>query len=76
MFLNKIVLDLNHQSLRVFHSIGKRMLRLYYAEYEWCFNHRKSGNILERIKTYISYPTKATQKMIRSSLDLYANGTV
>lgn len=72
-FLNKIASSFNHQLLHVFHSIGKRMLPLYYAEYEWQFNHRKSRNILERIKTYISHSSTATQRMIRSSMDLYAD---
>lgn len=72
-FLNKIASSFNHQLLHVFHSIGKRMLPLYYAEYEWQFNHRKSRNILERIKTYISHSSIATQRMIRSSMDLYAD---
>lgn len=40
-FLNKIASSFNHQLLHVFHSIGKRMLPLYYAEYEWRFNHRR-----------------------------------
>ncbi|MDM8292073.1 transposase [Faecalicoccus pleomorphus] len=72
-FLNKIASSFNHQLLHVFHSIGKRMLPLYYAEYEWRFNHRKSRNILEKIRTYICQSSIATRKMIRTSMDLYAD---
>ena len=63
----------NLQLPHVFHSIGKRMLPLCYAEYEWRFNHRKNGSFLERISTYIRQSNIATRKMIRSSIDLYAH---
>ena len=72
-FLNKIVSNLNHQLPHIFHGIGKRMLPLCYAEYEWRFNHRKNGSFLERISTYIRQSNIATRKMIRSSIDLYAH---
>lgn len=72
-FLNKIASSFNHQLLHIFHSIGKRMLPLYYAEYEWQFNHRKSRNIPEKIRTYICQSSIATRKMIRTSMDLYAD---
>ena len=62
----------NLQLPHVFHSIGKRMLPLCYAEYEWHFNHR-NGSFLERISTYIRQSNIATRKMIRSSIDLYAH---
>lgn len=72
-FLNKIASSFNHQLLHVFHSIRKRMLSLYYTEYEWRFNHRKSRNILEKIRPCICQSSIATRKMIQTSMDQYAD---
>lgn len=71
-FLNKIISNLNQQLLHVYHGVSKRMLPLYYGEYEWRFNHRKCKSIMDKIKNYITLSRVATRKMIRYSMDQYA----
>ena len=71
-FLNKIISNLNSQLVDRFHGVAKRMLPLYYSEFEWRFNHRSCKSILDKIKNYIMQSSIATQKMIRDSMDQYA----
>lgn len=71
-FLNKIISNLNQYLLHVYHGVSKRMLPLYYCEYEWRFNHRKCRSIMNKIKNYITQSGVATRKMIRDSVDQYA----
>ena len=71
-FLNKIVSNLNSQLVDRFHGVSKRMLPLYYSEFEWRFNHRNCKSILDKIKNYIMQSSIATRKMIRDSMDQYA----
>ena len=76
-FLNKIISNLNCQFIDRFHGVAKRMLSLYYSEFEWRFNHRNCKSIMDKIKNYIiqsSIATRtsiATRKMIRDSMDQY-----
>lgn len=71
-FLNKIISNLNSQLVDRFHGVVKRMLPLYYSEFEWRFNHRNCKSIMDRIKNYIMQSSIATRKMIRDSMDQYA----
>lgn len=71
-FLNKIISNLNSQLVDRFHGVVKRMLPLYYSEFEWRFNHRSCKSILDKIKNYIMQSSIATRKMIRDSMDQYA----
>ena len=71
-FLNKIVSNFNSALNNVYHGIGKRMLPLYYSEYEWRFNHRNSKDILDKISKYIQKSSVCTRKMITNALNLYA----
>lgn len=71
-FLNKIISNLNSQLVDRFHGVAKRMLPLYYSEFEWRFNHRSCKSILDKIKNYIMQSSIATRKMIRDSMDQYA----
>lgn len=50
----------------------KRMLLLYYCEYEYRFNHRKRRFIMNKIKDYITQFEVATKKMIHGFVDQYA----
>ncbi|WP_288028181.1 hypothetical protein, partial [Holdemanella sp.] len=54
------------------HGVTKRMLPLYYSEFEWRFNHRNCKSIMDKIKNYIMQSSIATRKMIRNSMDQYA----
>ena len=56
----------------VFHGITKRMLPLYYGEYEWRFNHRHTKDMLSKIKKYVRHSGVHTRKMITRWLDDYA----
>ena len=71
-FLNKIVSNLNSMLIDVFHGITKRMLPLYYGEYEWRFNHRHTKDMLSKIKKYVRHSGVHTRKMITRWLDDYA----
>ena len=71
-FLNKIVSNLNSMLVDVFHGITKRMLPLYYGEYEWRFNHRHTKDMLSKIKKYVRHSGVHTRKMITRWLDDYA----
>ena len=71
-FLNKIISNLNSQFIDRFHGVTKRMLPLYYSEFEWRFNHRNCESIMDKIKNYIMQSSIATRKMIRDSMDQYA----
>ena len=71
-FLNILVSNLNKMLLGVFHGIDKRMLPLYFAEYEWRFNHRNTQNILDKIKKYIQSSFIARKKDIQAAMDAYA----
>ena len=71
-FLNKIIFNLNSQLVDRFHGVAKRMLPLYYSEFEWRFNHRNCKSILDKIKNYIIQSSIATRKMICDSMDQYA----
>ena len=71
-FLNKIISNLNPYLLHVYHKVSKRMLPLYYCEYEQRFNHRKCRFIMDKIKNYITQSGVATQKIIHESVDQYA----
>lgn len=71
-FLNKIISNLNSQLVDRFHGVAKRMLPLYYSEFEWRFNHKSCKSILDKIKNYIMQSSIATRKMIRDSMDQYA----
>ena len=71
-FLNKIISNLNSQFIDRFHGVTKRMLPLYYSEFEWRFNHRNCESIMDKIKNYIMQSSIATRKMIRNSMDQYA----
>ena len=71
-FLNKIISNLNSQFIDRFHGVTKRMLHLYYSEFEWKFNHRNCKSIMDKIKNYIMQSSIATRKMIRDSMDQYA----
>ena len=64
-FLNKIVSNLNSMLVDVFHGITKRMLPLYYGEYEWRFNHRHTKDVLSKIKKYVRHSDVHTRKMIK-----------
>ena len=64
-FLNKIVSNLNSMLVDVFHGITKRMLPLYYGEYEWRFNHRHTKDMLSKIKKYVRHSDVHTRKMIK-----------
>ena len=68
-FLNKIISNLNSQFIDRFHGVTKRMLPLYYSEFEWRFNHRNCKSIMDKIKNYIMQSSIATRKMIRDSMD-------
>lgn len=67
-FLNKIISNLNQYLLHVYHGVSKRMLPLYYGEYEWRFNHRKCRSIMDKIKNYITLSRIVARKMIRESV--------
>ena len=71
-FLNKIISNLNSQFIDRFHGVTKRMLPLYYSEFEWRFNHRNCKSIMDKIKNYIMQSSIATRKMLRDSMDQYA----
>ena len=71
-YLNKIISNFNSAINNVYHGIGKRMLPLYYSEYEWRFNHRNSKNILNKISKYIQKSVVCTRKMITGALNQYA----
>ena len=71
-FLNKIISNLNSQFIDRFHGVTKRMLPLYYSEFEWRFNHRNCKSIMDKIKNYIMQSSIAARKMIRDSMDQYA----
>lgn len=71
-FLNKIISNLNSQLVDRYHGVAKRMLPLYYSEFEWRFNHRNCKSIMDKIKNYIIQSSIATRKMIRDSMDQYA----
>ena len=71
-FLNKIISNLNSQFIDRFHGVTKRMLPLYYSEFEWRFNHRNCKSIMDKIKNYIMQSSIATWKMICDSMDQYA----
>lgn len=71
-FLNILVSNLNKMLLGVFHGIDKRMLPLYFAEYEWRFNHRNTKNILDKVTKYIRSSFIARKKDIQAAMDVYA----
>lgn len=71
-FLNKIVSNFNNAINHVYHGIGKRMLPLYYSEYEWRFNHRHTKDLMGKISKYIQRSSVSTGKMITFALDQYA----
>lgn len=71
-FLNKIVSNLNSSILGVFHGIDKRMMPLYFSEFEWRYNHKHSKDFLCKISNYIRSSYITTRKMITNSMDLYA----
>ena len=71
-FLNKIISNLNSQFIDRFHGVTKRMLPLYYSEFEWRLNHRNCKSIMDKIKNYIMQSSIAARKMIRDSMDQYA----
>lgn len=71
-FLNILVSNLNKMLLGVFHGINKRMLPLYFAEYEWRFNHRNTKNILDKVTKYIRSSFIARKKDIQAAMDVYA----
>lgn len=71
-FLNKIVSNFNSALNNVYHGIEKRMLPLYYSEYEWRFNHKNSKEILSKISKYIQKSSVCTRKMITNALNQYA----
>ena len=59
-FLKKIISNLNSQFIDRFHGVTKRMLPLYYSEFEWRFNHRNCKSIMDKIKNYIMQSSIAT----------------
>ena len=59
-FLNKIISNLNSQFIDRFHGVTKRMLPLYYSEFEWRLNHRNCKSIMDKIKNYIMQSSIAT----------------
>lgn len=71
-FLNKIISNLNSMILGVYHGISKRMLPLYFSEYEWRFNHRDTKDILPKMMHYLQLSNITTRKMIKDSMDVYA----
>lgn len=52
-FLNKIISNFKSKILDLYHGVGKRMLPLYFSEYEWRFNYRQSKNMLDKIFHHI-----------------------
>lgn len=58
--------------LGVYHGISKRMLPLYFSEFEWRFNHRSTKGILAKIGHYIQSSAIVTKKMITASMSAYA----
>ena len=70
-FLDKIVSNFNACMLHVYHGIGKRMLPLYFSEFEWRHNHRNTKDFLARIKEYVALSEVQTKKMIAEKMDRY-----
>lgn len=68
-FLNKIISNLNSQLIDRFHRVVKRMLPVYYSEFEWRYNHRNCKSIMDKIQNYIVQSSIATRKMVRDSMD-------
>ena len=71
-FLNKVISNLNSMILGVYHGISKRMIPLYFSEYEWRYNHRNTKNILLKISHYLQLSNVTTKRMIINSMDAYA----
>lgn len=70
-FLDKVVSNFNSCLLHVYHGIGKKMLPLYYAEYEWRFNHRNLKDALGRIREYVALSEINTKNMIKEKMNQY-----
>lgn len=68
-FVNKIISNLNSQLIDRFHRVVKRMLPVYYSEFEWRYNHRNCKSIMDKIQNYIVQSSIATRKMVRDSMD-------
>lgn len=67
-FLNKIISNFSSMVLGVYHGISKRMIPLYFSEYEWRYNHRNTKNILDKIRHYLQF----SSRMISDSMNAYA----
>lgn len=70
-FLNICVSNLESMINGVYHGISKRELPLYFAEYEYRFNHRHTKDFLTKVKHYIQKSYVMTKKMIKESLNQY-----
>lgn len=70
-FLNKIISNLNSMVLGVYHGVSKRMIPLYFSEYEWHYNHRDTKNVLLKISHYLQVSNITTKRMIKHSMDAY-----
>lgn len=55
-----------------YHGIGKRELPLYFSEFEYRFNHRRTKDFLPKIVHYIQKARVMTKNMIKATLDKYA----
>lgn len=71
-FLNKIVSNFSSMILGVYHGIDKRLIPLYFSEFEWRFNHRHTKDIIKKMCVYIQQSCIMTKQMIKKSLDTYA----
>ena len=63
-FLNKIASNFKSTIQGIYHGIGKRMIPLYFSEFEWRFNHRHTKDFMGKICKYIRNSTIMTRKDI------------
>lgn len=71
-FLNKIISNFKSAMLSTYHGIGKRMIPLYFSEFEWRFNHRHTRDMLDKVSQYIRNSSVITKKNITRSINAYS----
>lgn len=71
-YLNKIISNFNSLILGKYHGVDKRMLPLYFSEFEWRFNHRHTTDFITKIMHYIQFSFVMTRKSITAAMDAYA----
>lgn len=71
-YLNKIISNFNSLILNKYHRIDKRMLPLYFSEFEWHFNHRHRTNFITKIMHYIQSSFVMMRKVIVAAMNAYA----